>query len=218
MFPQQGETPTSRAANGGTSRAEDETSVPDYITPTSHVPTAEQWSRLDAYNETVLLRGHLYLTYSGVIRAVEDQDPRAIFSPARHVALQAIVTVARRAVEDGNGDSPVDPAVVLGELERIGGPEALQARTVALPAAAAGPAEGMHATTPNLSEIPELWQVAHSARLRRAFDTLGRSMIRTAQEWDEPRAVKGLRQLQHLFRLAQAAGISVERERGEGHE
>lgn len=192
--------------------------MPDYITPTSDVPMPEQWARQDAYNETVIIRACLYCTNLGVTHAVEGHDPRAIYSPERRLTLKAIVAVARQAVEDGAGDCPVNPAVVFGELERIGGPEALQARTVALPEAAAGPVEGMYATTPNLSELPHLWRVAHTARLRRAFDSVGRSMARTAQEWDEPRAAEVLRQLQHLFRLAEQAGITVDREKEADHE
>ncbi|OLT55159.1 hypothetical protein BJF89_16180 [Corynebacterium sp. CNJ-954] len=201
MFPRHDETPTSRAASGGLTGQTGGPSEPDYITPTSDVPTAEQWSQMDAHNERALLWCLMHCRYADVLHFCEDQDPRALYAEPRRVALRALVTVSRREVEDGHGDDTVAHHSVNAEVMDYDGPEMLEALAE------------IRRTTPygaNTWTIPDLWQAVKRARLFRALDSAGRDLIGTAETRDPSRFAESLRRLEHLPRLAAAADLGVD--------
>lgn len=209
MSEMQRETPTSRAASGGQGADGFDASTPDYINPVSETPTTEQWRKMDAYNETVLLRGLMYCSYADVLMLCRGQDPRALYSEPRRLILRALQTVANRAVEHQHGDDSVTPAAITAELMKYPGPEARTAPSQVMPQVLAGPVEGSHTTTPNVFEVPRLWETVHNARLWRALDSVGRSMVSEAETRDPSWLPELLRRLRYLPRLVEAAGMDL---------
>ena len=211
MDDRQDVTPTNWAAGGGvTGQTTGEPSTPDYITPTPEVPTAEQWKRLDAYNETALLRGLMHCSYGKVLEECANEDPGALFSPPRRLILETLLRVATRAVESDAGERPVNPYAVIAELNKTPGAEARTALTVELPNVLSGPVEGMHATIPNVFDIPALWEVVNEAHMYRACGPVGRALIGVEETRDPFRMREALRQLVRLLVLAEAAGFDAQ--------
>lgn len=151
----------------------------------------------------------MHFPYGKVLEECTNEDPGTLFSPPRRLILETLRRVATRAVENDAGERPVNPVAVIAELNKTPGAEAHTALTVELPNVLSRPVEGMHATTPNVFEIPALWDVVNEAHMYRACGTVGRTLI-GVEETRDPYSVPGaLRQLVRLLVLAEAAGFDI---------
>lgn len=193
--PHQGRQGARDAAQGSTAAVE-HTSLPD--TPPSPWHTH--------YMETSLLRALIRLRYSTVLTLCAGHPVEALQSEPHRLILRTVLHTAQDAAAAGAGDRDVSPQAVVARLQDMGGPESVAALQH-LPEVLHGEVRGAYAGLPSADDVPGLWSAVERARVYRAMDIQGRSLVTAAQSGDASLVAESLRRCRFLLQIAEDAGI-----------
>lgn len=158
------------------------------------------------YMETSLLRALMRLRYSTVLTLCAGHPVESLLSEPYRLILRTLLHTATDAVAAGAGDRDAAPQAVVARLQDMGGPESVAALQ-GLPEVLHGEVSGHYAGMPSADDVPRLWSSVERARVYRAMDTQGRSLVGAAQSRDASLVAESLRRCRFLLQIAVDAGV-----------
>lgn len=187
---------------GARDAAQGSTAVPE----TTSLPDTPPTPWHTHYMETSLLRALMRLRYSTILTLCAGHPAVALQSEPYRLILRTLLHTATDAEAHGAGDRDVTPQAVVARLQDTGGPEAVSALQ-GLPEVLHGEVRGAYAGMPSADDVTRLWSSVERARVYRAMDTQGRSLVTAAQSGDASLVAESLRRCRFLLQIAEDAGV-----------